>query len=114
MPRPVTGLVVVVSLVSLYFAIYRSATLVSLLLLGYAGVTQFFPGVILGLFWNRVTMAGVFAGMVSGLAAVAFLVLSGRDPFLGLNAGFVALSVNFLITTILSLLTRPNSVPRLV
>jgi SSS family solute:Na+ symporter len=96
-------MVVVVSLVSLYFAIYRSTTLVSLLLLGYAGVTQFFPGVILGLFWSRVTMAGVFAGMVFGLAAVVFLVLSKRDPFLGLNAGFVALCFNFLITAILSL-----------
>jgi SSS family solute:Na+ symporter len=107
-------MVVVLSLVSLYFAIYRSATLVSLLLLGYAGVTQFFPGVILGLFWSRVTMAGVFAGMVFGLAAVAFLVLSKRDPFLGLNAGFVALCVNFLITAILSLLTpsRVSVVPK--
>jgi SSS family solute:Na+ symporter len=107
-------MVVVVSLVSLYFAIYRSATLVSLLLLGYAGVTQFFPGVILGLFWSRVTMAGVFAGMIFGLAAVAFLVLSKRDPFLGLNAGFVALCFNFLITAILSLLTpsRPSVVPK--
>ena len=36
--------VVGLSLISLYFAIYSSTTLVSLLLLGYAGVTQFFPG----------------------------------------------------------------------
>ena len=38
------AMVVVVSPVSLYFAIYSSTTLVSLLLLGYAGVSQFFPG----------------------------------------------------------------------
>jgi solute:Na+ symporter, SSS family len=36
-------MVVVLSLVGVYFAIYSSATLVSLLLLGYAEVTQFFP-----------------------------------------------------------------------
>lgn len=36
-------MVVALSLVCLYFAIYSSTTLVSLLLLGYAGVTQFSP-----------------------------------------------------------------------
>jgi hypothetical protein len=48
------------------------------------------------------------------LAAVMFLVLSKRDPFLGLNAGFVALCFNFLITAILSLLTpsRVSVVPK--
>ncbi len=50
--------VVVLSLVSLIVAIYSSLSLVSLLLLGYAGVTQFFPGVVLSLFWKRVTVDG--------------------------------------------------------
>jgi len=95
--------VIVFSLISLYFAIYSSRTLVSLLLLGYAGVTQFFPGVILGLYWKRVSMPGVFAGMIAGVATVAFLILSHRDPFHGWNAGFVALCINFLITVFLSL-----------
>src|SRR5262249_195702 len=46
-------MVVVLSVLSLYFAIYSSTTLVSLLLLGYSGITQFFPGVVLGLYWKR-------------------------------------------------------------
>lgn len=99
------AMVVVLSLISLYLAIYSSTTLVSLLLLGYAGVTQFFPGVVLGLYWKRVTMPGVFAGMIVGVATVAFLILTQRDPFFGWSAGFVALCLNFLITAILSLLT---------
>ena len=99
------AMVVVLSLISLYFAIYSSTTLVSLLLLGYAGVTQFFPGVVLGLYWKRVTMPGVFAGMIAGVATVAFLILTHQDPFFGWSAGFVALCLNFLITPILSLLT---------
>ena len=99
------AMVVVLSLISLYFAIYSSTTLVSLLLFGYAGVTQFFPGVVLGLYWKRVTMLGVFVGMIAGIATVAILVLSKQDPFLGWSAGFVALCLNFLITAILSLLT---------
>jgi len=99
------AMVVVLSLISLYFAIYSSTTLVSLLLLGYAGVTQFFPGVVLGLYWKRVTMPGVFAGLIAGVGTVAFLILSNRDPFFGWSAGFVALCLNFLIAAMLSLLT---------
>jgi solute:Na+ symporter, SSS family len=98
-------MVVVLSLISLYFAIYSSTTLVSLLLLGYAGVAQFFPGVLLGLFWKRVTLRGVFAGMVAGVATVTFLALTKQDPLFGFNAGFVALCLNFLITVGVSLLS---------
>jgi len=98
-------MVLVLSAVSLYLAVHSSATIVSLLLLGYAGVVQFFPGVALGLYWGRVSMPGVFSGLIAGVAAVAFLVLTHQDPFLGWNAGFVALCVNFMVTVILSLLT---------
>ncbi len=96
------------SLTSLYFAIYSSSTLVSLLLLGYSGVTQFFPGVVLGLFWKRVRMVGVFGGMIVGVACTAFLVLSKRDPFGGLNGGFIALCVNFAVT-ILEAIAQPSA-----
>jgi solute:Na+ symporter, SSS family len=98
-------MVVVLCVISLYLAIYSSTTLVSLLLLGYAGVTQFFPGVVFGLYWNRVTMLGVFAGMIAGITVLVLLVVSKRDPFVGLNAGFVALCVNFVVTLILSVLS---------
>jgi solute:Na+ symporter, SSS family len=96
-------MVAILALISVCVGIYSSTTLVSLLLLGYAGVTQFFPGVVLGLFWNRVTMAGVFAGMVAGVGLVILLVLTGRDPLLGWNAGFIALCVNFLVAVVVSL-----------
>jgi solute:Na+ symporter, SSS family len=96
--------VVALSLISLYFAVYSSATLVSLLLLGYAGVTQFFPGVVLGLFWKRVRMVGVFGGMIVGVAGTAFLMLSKRDPIGGLNAGFIALCANFAVAVLVSIL----------
>src|SRR4029077_9511386 len=98
-------MVAVLGLISLVLAIYKSSTLVGLLLTGYAGVTQFFPGVVLGLYWKRVTMPGVFAGMIGGVASVIFLMLSHRDPLFGWSAGFVALCLNFLITALVSLLT---------
>ena len=91
-------LVVVITGIALWFSIHSSPTLVALLLLGYAGVTQFFPGVILGLYWARVTRTGVFSGIAAGVVTVAFLMLTNRDPFFGLNAGFIALCANFVVT----------------
>ncbi len=81
-------MVPVITVVALGFAIYSSTTLVSLLLLGYDGVAQFFPGVVLGLYSRRVTRLGVFAGLAGGIATVSLLALSKRDPFMGANAGF--------------------------
>jgi hypothetical protein len=36
---------------------------------------------------------------------VAYLGLSKQDPFMGINAGFVALCVNFVVTLLVSLMT---------
>jgi SSS family solute:Na+ symporter len=68
-------------------------------------VAQFFPGVVLGLFTKRVTQSGVFAGLVTGFAVTVLLMLSGRDPFHGLNAGFLALCLNFMVTGVVSYCT---------
>ena len=95
----------VFGLISVHFAVYSSTTLVSLLLLGYSGVSQFFPGVVLGLYWSRVTTNAVFVGLVTGLAVVGYLILTSRDPFFGWNAGFLALGLNFLVTVVLALCT---------
>jgi SSS family solute:Na+ symporter len=99
-------MVVVLGVISLSLAIFSSSTLVSLLLTGYAGVTQFFPGVVLGLYSERVTARGVFAGMIAGIGTALFLMLSHRDPLYGVSAGFVALCLNFVITISVSLLSR--------
>ena len=95
-----------ITAIALGFAISSSTSLVGLLLIGYTGVAQFFPGVVLGLYSKRVTTAGVFAGLVTGVAIVAFLGLTKRDPFHGLNAGFIGLGFNFAVTALISLL-RP-------
>lgn len=104
--RLAKSMVAVVTGVAVFFAVFGSATLVGLLLLGYDGVTQFFPGVILGLYWKRVTRPAVWTGMLAGVGGVVFLVLSSRDPIAGLNAGFVALCLNFATVWTVSLLTH--------
>lgn len=96
--------------VALGFAIYGSTSLVGLLLIGYTGVAQFFPGVVLGLYSRRVTTAGVFAGLLIGIGIVAFLGLTKRDPLMGLNAGFLGLCFNFAVTVLVSWI-RPAELP---
>jgi SSS family solute:Na+ symporter len=95
--------VLILAFAGFYLALHSSTTLVALLLIGYSGVSQFFPGVVLGLFWPRVTTAGVLAGLIGGLTTVSALMLSHRDPVYGLNAGFIALTLNFVVTVSVSL-----------
>ncbi len=97
-------MVLIITFVAVASAIYSTTTLVSLLLLGYAGVTQFFPGVVLGLYSKRVTKAAVLSGLLTGITVVACLVLSKRDPFMGVNAGFIALCCNFAVTGLVTLI----------
>ena len=75
--------VLVITALALGFAIYSSTSLVGLLLIGYTGVAQFFPGVVLGLYSKRVTTAGVFAGLVTGVAIVAILGLPNATHSMG-------------------------------
>jgi len=96
-------MVIVIMAVSLFFALKFPNELVPLLILGYDGVCQFFPGVVLGLFWKRITPSGVWVGMLTGVAVVAALILTGNDPFHGINAGFVGLVVNACLTMLVSL-----------
>jgi solute:Na+ symporter, SSS family len=106
------GTVVVLGSISLSLAIFTSTTLVSLLLIGYAGVTQFFPGVVLGLYWRRVTTTAVFTGVVVGVTAAVFLMLTHRDPWFGVSAGFLALCLNLVVVLLMSLLEATHESPQ--
>jgi len=97
--------VLVITVAALCSAIYSSPTLVSLLLVGYGGVGQFFPGVVLGLYSKRVTTTGVFAGVITGVFVFVALTLTRHDPIMGLNAGFIALCCNVAVVVAVSLLT---------
>lgn len=101
-------MVLVVMAAALLFALRFPNALVNLLLIGYDGVTQFFPGVVLGLFWTRASKEGVLAGLFTGISIVVVLVFGGHDPFWGMNAGFVALLANAIVTVLISLLIGPR------
>jgi SSS family solute:Na+ symporter len=97
--------VLVLTAGALFLATHTTISLVSLLILGYGGVAQFLPGVIFGLFWRRVTAFSVLAGIVAGICMVVFMTVTGRDPYLGLNAGFISVCVNLGVTSMVTLLT---------
>ncbi len=99
-------MVIVIMTVSLIFALFMPNELVNLLILGYDGVCQFFPGVVFGLFWKRASKSAVMAGLLAGIVMVGVLILSGNDPFLGLNAGFIGLILNVVVTVTITLVKK--------
>lgn len=122
-------LVPVVALGAVAFVFAGGQTIVTLLLLGYALVTQLFPALLLSLVrpgW--VTRQGAIAGIVAGVAVVAAMSFSGATPgssttldslvgglpaFLAqLNLGVVALLVNVVVTGAVSVATRTASPAR--
>ncbi|TBW33798.1 sodium:solute symporter family protein [Siculibacillus lacustris] len=98
---------------ALALAIGAPNMLVNLLLTGYSGVSQFFPLLVLGLFWKRATLAGAFCGLITGEFLVFWLILDKLDPLailgLNLNAGFVALVANFVVFVAVSLVTSSEA-----
>jgi SSS family solute:Na+ symporter len=104
-------LVLVITAFALLFAIYLPNALVSLLLIGYDGVSQLFPAVVLGLFWKRVLALAIWVGLVAGIGSVTFLVMMGHDPLWGMNAGFLALVVNFTLTWLVSVIGAEKTLP---
>ncbi|MEJ8547026.1 sodium:solute symporter [Brevibacillus borstelensis] len=113
-------LVPVVALISLYFTFQGGDTLVTLLLMGYSLVTQLFPALLFSLSKrNFVTKQGAAAGIVTGVATVAYITISGSTigtlfPFLpqsiqDLNVGIIALIVNLAVTTVVSMATKNSA-----
>ncbi len=107
-----------VALASLYFTLRGGTTIVALLLMGYAFVTQLFPSLVLGLFAGRTRVGPVAAGagIVAGVGTVAAITLSGSTvaslaPWLpaaaqDLNVGVIALFVNVGVLGAVALVER--------
>lgn len=105
----------VVAAVTFLFSIHSNATIVMLLLMGYNFVTQFFPTVLLSIFArNSVTKPGAFLGILVGVAMVVYFTITGTSLVFGINSGFLALLVNFVIVLLVSAATRSTNVARSV
>ncbi|HEY6193963.1 MAG TPA: sodium:solute symporter [Candidatus Eisenbacteria bacterium] len=121
--RLARGLVPVVALVAVYFTLKGGEAIVPLLLLGYNLVTQLFPALVLSLPAKPLaTRAGSMAGIVAGVATIAWLSLSGTtlaklfptwpSVITDLNIGIVAMSVNVVALLLVSAATRERTASR--
>lgn len=110
----------VVAAIALWFTLRGGATIVALLLMGYAFVTQLFPSLLLALAgprW-RVPAVAAGAGIVAGVAMVVAQTASGLTltrvapglpgALLDLNVGVVALLLNVAVTGAVAMLARPS------
>ncbi len=109
----------VIAVIALYIALTSPEIIVSLLLTGYAGVTQFFPGVVLGLWWKKANKKAVLAGLIVGTLVAAATRINAVIPnplpigpsqivltkdFMGIYGGFWGLMFNFPIAVVGSLI----------
>ncbi len=86
-------LVLVIAVAAVAMWLFVHVSLVDFLLFTYNIVTQFAPGVILGLFWKRLSLLPVTCGIIVGEIVAALLTFHPLYVF-GVNPGFVALSLN--------------------
>jgi SSS family solute:Na+ symporter len=109
----IRGLVVAVSAVAYYFAVFSETSIVALLLGAYGGVAQIFPLVFATFYWPRATGAGALSGLVAGIGInTLFLVAPALRP-LPLHEGIYGLAANVLAFVAVSLLTAPHDRDRL-
>jgi len=95
---------VAVGVIALAMTYLLPNVLVRLSVLSYEGLAQLLPLVVISLLWRRMSLAGGTAGMLVGILIVVVLVATGHDPWLGINAGAIALAANLAVTGVASLI----------
>jgi solute:Na+ symporter, SSS family len=99
-------LVIVVALLAFGFWALAKTTLVGLLLIAYNGITQLFPGVVLGIAERRPPALAVGAGLIAGILTLIYFSWTGQGQLAGINTGLVALAINAVVLGMTSLLMR--------
>ncbi|MFA4719784.1 sodium:solute symporter family protein [Pyrococcus kukulkanii] len=100
--------VILFGLTAMILALYAPGRLVALLLLAYSGMTQLFPGAVLGIFWKRMNKYATGAGIIAGLITITYLKFGLKTNPLGIHFGLWGLMVNFVVTIIVAYLTKPD------
>ena len=111
-------IIIVFSLLGWLFAILRPGLIFDLVAMSVAGVAQFLPAVIAVTYPTKrpwLTKSGAIAGMIVGVVVTALLLFPDRmglpierNP-LSVHAGVWGLLVNFIVSVVVSLFTKPPS-----
>jgi Na+/proline symporter len=92
---------------SLLIAVSKVDVIVNLMVIAWGALSgAFLAPYVYGLFWRRVTKAGAYAGMISGVGTAVGLFLFWGKPHIP-AAGAIAMIVPVLVVPIVSLLTHP-------
>ena len=102
-------LTVVIGLGGLAFALPESRLIFWFVLFAWAGLASAFtPVVLCSLFWSGTTRAGAVTGMIGGFAtAIVWVVTPLKESFYDLYEMIPGFAVGFLLTVVVSLLTKP-------
>ncbi len=84
------------------------ATLYNIFVLKFELIVQLAPVFMLGLYWNRLSAAPVFWGMLVGALVAGGMTVAGVDSLYGVPGGLVGLALNVVICVLGSLLV-PDS-----
>jgi SSS family solute:Na+ symporter len=112
--RATRALIVVVAALALCWWLAARTSLVGLLLIGYSGVTQFFPGVVLALRPSRPSAFAVGSGIAAGILVVVTASIRATPTIYGLNVGLFALLVNVALTFVVDAALRARRTARTV
>ena len=106
-------MVVIISLIAYYFAVFSKTDIVSLLLGAYGGIAQIFPLVFAMFYWPRANGKGALAGLIGGVLATLFFLYNPELKPLPIHEGVYGLIVNIILLVGISLTTKVNDKTRI-
>jgi solute:Na+ symporter, SSS family len=86
--------IIVLALLAFLLWVFNRVTLVGLLLIGYSGITQLFPGVVLSLRKQPPHALSIAIGIIVALVLLTVFAVQGTSVIYGANVGTVALALN--------------------
>lgn len=111
--RYIRILVIVISLIAYYFAVFSEVPIVNLLLGSYGGVAQIFPLIVCMFYWKRANGKGALAGLIGGIIVnTIFLALPDLRP-VPMHEGIYGLIANIFLLVTVSLATEAEEKSRI-
>ena len=106
-------LVVLISLIAYYFAVFAKTDIVSLLLGAYGGIAQMFPLVFAMFYWPRANGKGALAGLIGGIIITLFFLYNPEFKPLPVHEGLYGIIVNVILLVGVSMVTKPEDTERI-